>query len=58
MTLPMLAKTEEGKEGKGAQKANMRTKEWKKNRVWTLVLAQLWAAGSLVWWCRHDQTAV
>jgi len=26
MTLPMLAKTEEGKEGKGAQKAN--TKHW------------------------------
>ena len=30
MTLPMLAKTEEGKEGKGAQKANTGTKEWKK----------------------------
>jgi hypothetical protein len=52
----MLAKTEEGKEGKGAQKANTRTKEWK-NRVWTLVSAELWAAGSLVW-CRHGQTAV
>ena len=26
MTLPMLAKTEEGKEGKGAQKAN--TRHW------------------------------